>query len=49
MSTDENQIEELQKIYEVGMTEMGIPLVDPRIEKISQRLKSRGRCVCHLY
>ena len=40
MSTDENQIEELQKIYEVGMTEMGIPLVDPRIEKISQRLKA---------
>jgi hypothetical protein len=40
MSTDENQIEELQKIYEAGMTEMGIPLVDPRIEKISQRLKA---------
>jgi len=40
MSTDENQIEELQKIYEVGMTEMGIPLIDPRIEKISQRLKA---------
>lgn len=40
MSTDENQIEELQKIYEVGMTEMGIPLIDPRTEKISQRLKA---------